>query len=294
MYNYAEVLYRRGAVDVSLPFVAGIEVSGHVRALGKGVNNLHVGQPVVALTNVDSGGYSEVVLVAAALTFPLDGLDSPINLQTAAAFPSNTTAAYLILSTIARLSAGESVLIHAAAAGVGSMLGQVARALGAGRVLGTVGSPDKMAYAQSLGYSKVVLREDFAHQVREITVGEGVDIVVDQVGGKARLESLELLRPLGRLVVMGNASNAEDVSLSSNTLWFSNKAVLGFNLGALSATRPDLVVPAARAALQLVATGQIRIDVTDVLPLEQAAEAHRRIEQRSTTGKLVLRIDSVS
>ena len=104
------------------------------------------------------------------------------------------------------------------------------------------------------------------------------------------MESLGILRSLGRLVVMGNASNAEDVSVSSNTLWFANKAVLGFNLAALSSAFPERVASAAHAALQLVAQGKVRIDVTDVLPFEQAAEAHRRIEQRATTGKLVLQV----
>lgn len=154
--NYAEVLYRRGVVGVPLPFVPGIEVSGYVRAVGEGVTTLSLGQPVAALTIVDSGGYAEVVLASAAFTFPLDDLDGTIDLATAAAFSSNTTTAYLLLSTSARLNTGESVLVHAAAGGVGSALGQMARNLGAGRVLGTVGTPDKVAYAQSLGYDHVL------------------------------------------------------------------------------------------------------------------------------------------
>lgn len=288
--NYAEVLYRRGLIDVPRPFVPGIEVSGYIRALGEGVTGLRIGQPVAALTIVHSGGYAEVVLTSAALTFPLDTLNGTVDLQTAAAFPSNTTTAYLVISMTARLTAGETVLIHAAAGGVGSALGQMARALGADRVLGTVGSPQKIAYAESLGYDRVFLSQGFGEQVRRITEGAGVDIVVDQVGGSARMESLELLRSLGRLVILGNASNAEDVSFSANTLWFANKGVFGFNLADLSAVFPERVAPAAQAALRLVAQGKVRVDVTGVLPLEQAAEAQRRIEQRGTTGKLILRV----
>ena len=288
--NYAEVLYRKGIADVPLPFIPGIEVSGTIRALGAGVNGLQVGQPVAALTIVKSGGYAEVVVTTAALTFPLDELPGSVGLVTAAAFPSNTTTAYSILSELARIEAGQTVLIHAAAGGVGSALGQVARTLGADNVIGTVGSAEKIDYARSLGYTHVLLRQNFAEQVHNVTAGKGVDIVVDPVGGSARTESLELLRPFGRLVAMGNASNAEDVAISSNHLWLTNKAVLGFNLAAYSAAFPESVNRAGRGALDLVAHGNVRVEVTDVLRLEEASEAHRRIEQGATVGKLVLRV----
>lgn len=290
--NYAEVLYRRGVVDVPLPFIPGIEVSGTIRTLGEGVSGLRVGQPVAALTIVKSGGYAEVVVTAAALTFPLDELPGNVDLVTAAAFPSNTTTAYLILSEVARIEQGESVLIHAAAGGVGSALGQVARRLGAGNVIGTVGRVEKMKYTKSLGYTHALLRQNFVEQVQQVTDSKGVDIVVDPVGGSVRTESLELLHPFGRLVAMGNASNAEDVAVSTNHLWFTNKAVLGFNLAAYCAAFPQRANRAGRAALELVAQGKVHVAVTDVLPLEQASQAHRSIEQGTTVGKLVLRIGS--
>ncbi|MEU4746544.1 alcohol dehydrogenase catalytic domain-containing protein, partial [Actinosynnema sp. NPDC023658] len=115
--NFAEVLYRRGVVDVPLPFVPGIEVSGRVRALGPGVDGLRVGQPVAALTIVDSGGYAEVVVTSAHLVAPLDEHDLAPDL--AAALPSNSTTAFLVLDRVARIEPGESVLVHAAAGGVG-------------------------------------------------------------------------------------------------------------------------------------------------------------------------------
>lgn len=184
--NYAEVLYRRGVVDVSLPFIPGIEVSGTIRALGEGVSGLRVGQSVAALTIVKSGGYAEVVVTAAALTFPLDELKGTVDLVTAAAFPSNTTTAYLILSEVARIEPGETVLIHAAAGGVGSALGQVALCLGAGNIIGTIGSEEKREYTKSLGYTHAILRQSFVEQVQRVTEGSGVNIVVDPVGGSVR------------------------------------------------------------------------------------------------------------
>ncbi|MFG3703059.1 zinc-binding alcohol dehydrogenase family protein, partial [Micromonospora sp. NPDC047620] len=227
--NFAEVLYRQGVVGVRLPFVPGIEVSGRIRAVGPDVTGLTVGRPVAALTIVDSGGYAEVVVTSAALVAPLDGLD--LSLDLAAALPSNSTTAFLVLDRVARIEPGESVLVHAAAGGVGSQLGQAARLFGAGRVVGTVGSAEKIEVARSFGYDEVILRENIS------SAGE-FDIVVDMVGGPARRASLDRLRPLGRMIVMGNASGAEDVGVSANELWFTNKTVSGFNLAAFAAAYP--------------------------------------------------------
>jgi NADPH:quinone reductase len=276
--NFAEVLYRQGVVDVPLPFVPGIEVSGRIRALGAGVEGLSVGEPVAALTIVASGGYAEVVTTSAALVAPLPGT----GLAVAAAVPSNSTTAFLVLERVARLERGERVLVHAAAGGVGSQLGQVARLLGAGRVVGTVGSKAKIAAAKAFGYDEVVLRDEVAG------TGE-FDVVVDMVGGPARRASLDRLAPMGRLVVMGNASGAEDVGISANELWFTTKTVSGFNLAAVSAVAPETVGQAVRRAVAAVADGTLRVDV-ESLPLADAATAHRRIESGSTTGKLVLRV----
>ena len=279
--NFAEVLYRRGVVDVPLPFVPGIEVSGRIRAIGEGVSGLTVGQPVAALTIVDSGGYAEVAVTAADLVAPLaDAVD--LDLATAAALPSNSTTAFLVLDQVARLAPGESVLVHAAAGGVGSQLGQVARLLGAGRVVGTVGSAAKVEVARGFGYDEVILRDEIA--------GAGqFDVVVDMVGGPARQASLDRLAPLGRLVVMGNASGAEDVGISANELWFSNKTVSGFNLAAYSAAHPERAGQALRRAVRAAGEGALRVQV-EVVPLAQVVETHRRIESGATTGKLVLEV----
>ncbi|GAA3228274.1 zinc-binding dehydrogenase [Nonomuraea helvata] len=276
--NFAEVLYRRGVAPVPLPFVPGIEVSGHIRALGPGVTGLHVGRPVAALTIVDSGGYAEVVTTSADLVAPLDGLD--LGLDVAAAIPSNSTTAFLVLDRVARIAPGESVLVHAAAGGVGSQLGQAARLLGAGRVVGTVGSPAKIETAKGFGYQEVVLRDEHP---------AGFDIVVDMVGGEARRTGLDALNPMGRLIVMGNASDADDVGIPANELWFTNKTVSGFNLAAFSAAFPEEAGRALRRAVAAVAAGDLRLRVEE-LTLDQAAEAHRRIESGTTTGKLVLKV----
>ncbi|MFC6882467.1 MULTISPECIES: quinone oxidoreductase family protein [Actinomadura] len=278
--NFAEILYRRGVVDVPLPYVPGIEVSGRVRALGPGVEGLRVGEPVAALTIVDGGGYAEVVTASADLVAPLGGLG--LGLDVAAAVPSNGATAFLVLDRVARIEPGESVLVHAAAGGVGSQLGQAARLLGAGTVAGTVGSPAKAEAARGFGYDDVRLRDD--------PYGGPYDIVVDMVGGPARQRSLDALAPMGRLVVMGNASGADDVAVAANELWFTNRTVSGFNLAAFSAADPAGAGRALRRALAAAASGDLRVQV-EALPLDEAAEAHRRIESGATTGKLVLAVN---
>ncbi|GAA4614918.1 zinc-binding dehydrogenase [Actinoallomurus liliacearum] len=278
--NFAEVLYRRGVVDVPLPFVPGIEVAGRIRAVGEGVEDLTVGQRVAALTIVDSGGYAEVAVTSADLVAPLDDLG--LGLDVAAALPSNSTTAFLVLDRVARIEPGQSVLVHAAAGGVGSQLGQAARLLGAGRVVGTVGSEAKIETARNFGYDEVILRDRIAE------AGE-FDIIVDMVGGPARRASLDRLAPMGRLVVMGNASGADDVGVPANELWFTNKTVSGFNLAAFSAAFPEEAGRALRRAVAAAAKGTLRVQV-ETLPLERAVEAHRRIEAGATTGKLVLQV----
>ncbi|MBO2449417.1 zinc-binding dehydrogenase [Actinomadura barringtoniae] len=277
--NFAEVLYRQGVVDVPLPFVPGIEVSGRVRAVGPDVEGLSVGQPVAALTIVDSGGYADVVVTAAELVAPIE---AGLGLNVAAAVPSNSTTAFLVLDRVARIEPGESVLVHAAAGGVGSQLGQAARLLGAGRIAGTVGSPAKVQAAKEFGFDEVILRDEFAAQ------GE-FDVVVDMVGGPARRTSLDALAPMGRMVVMGNASGADDVGLPANELWFTNKTVSGFNLAAFSGAFPADAGRALRRAVGAAAAGDLKVQVEE-LALTRAADAHRRIESGSTTGKLVLKV----
>jgi NADPH2:quinone reductase len=290
--NYAEVLFRRGVVDVPLPYVPGIEVAGHVRALGDGVNGLRVGQPVAALTIVDGGGYAEVAVTDARLVVALPEPVAPEQLAIAAAVPSNGTTAILVFDRVARLREGETVLVHAAAGGVGSQLGQAARLLGAGRVVGSVGDAGKLEAARAFGYDDVIVRDELADRVAELTAGAGFDVVVDPVGGPARRASYDALAIGGQLIAMGNASGADDVPFGANELWFSGKAVMGFNLAALSATRPEVVGRALTRAVQAMTDGELRPAVREQIALERAADAHRLIESGASTGKLVLAVNA--
>jgi NADPH2:quinone reductase len=151
-------------------------------------------------------------------------------------------------------------------------------------VVGAVGDPGKIEAARALGYDDVILRRDVAATIDEQTGGRGYDMV----GGPARQASLDALALGGRVIVMGNASDGEDVHVAANELWLSGKGVIGFNLAAHSSGRPDVVGPALRRAIEAVHDGSIRVPLSDRLPLDEAATAHRRIESGASTGKLVL------
>ena len=198
--GYVEALFTEGLVPIDLPWTPGLEVSGRVRALGDGVDGYRVGDAVVALTITGGGGYGQVAVAPAELVVPLPaGLDPVV----AAAAPANSTTALVALEEIAHLRRGESVLVHAAAGGLGSQVGQVARLLGAGRVVGVTRSQAKRQEILDLGYDEAWLTEDLA----EADPAQ-FDVVADPVAGPARLRSLDLLRTGGRLLALGDASQA--------------------------------------------------------------------------------------
>jgi NADPH2:quinone reductase len=271
--NFAEVMGRRGTLPIArAPFVPGLEVSGTVRAVGAGVDGLRVGERVAALTT--EGGYAEVAVAPAAVTFGLAGGD----LRAAAAFPVVVPTAWALIHEVARVRAGETVLIHAAAGGVGIVAGQIARAAGAGRVLGVTSTREKAAYALRFGYDAVFVGSDEAPG--------GLDVILDSIGGATRQRSLELLAPLGRLAIYGNASGEPEAAVPAARLRREAKAVLGFSIATLAAADPARAQALGRQAMR----AGIEVDITDVLPLEDAGRAHERLESRRSTGKLLLAV----
>jgi NADPH:quinone reductase len=282
----ADVLMRRGELGGTPPIIPGLEVAGTVRALGDRAVGLRPGQPVVTLSRPAAGGYAEVAVADAAITLPLDDLSPAVDPALAVAVVPNATAALLALEEVAHLRAGETVLIHGATGALASIVGQVARELGAGEVIGTVRSTEGLQAAQRNGFDTVVESADFADALARRDL-DAIDVIVDPVGGSLRAESLKVLGPLGRLLAVGNASGTPDVPIGANELWLSNAGVLGFNVGGLLAGQPARGSAAARRALQLVAAGRIATPQIS-LPLERAAEGHRRLEAGGLVGRVVL------
>jgi NADPH2:quinone reductase len=279
----ADVLMRRGEFGGEPPIIPGLEVAGTVRAVGDGVTDLRVGQPVVTLSRPTAGGYAEVSIADAGVTISLD--DTP-DLDPAAAVAAlpNATTAILALTTVAHLQPGERLLVHGALGSLSTSIAQVARHLHAGKITGTVRRAEQMDAARERG-DDVLLADDFT----EHADAHPADVIVDPVGGPLREASLHALAPLGRLLCVGNASGTDDVSFGGNQLWLANAAVLGLNAGGLLADHPERGRDAARRALDLLTSGALTTDYT-TMPLDQAAQAHQHLEQGGVTERLVLTV----
>lgn len=279
-----DVLFRRDGLGglVSPPFIPGIEVAGRVREVGDQVTGLRSGQPVVTLSRPGTAGYADVACSPAHLVIPLGSAhDQSIEPPAAVAAVPNVVTALAALADAARMAPGEDVLVHGATGGLASVFPGVARALGAGRVVGVVSRADNLDKAEALGYDEVLLTDDLPASRASFHV------VVDAVGGTLRTESLRLLRPLGRVVVVGNASGAQDVNIAANDLWLNSTGVAGLSIAGLLAAEPGRTAALATRAIQLIRDATVTVPYT-VLPLHAAAAAHRRLEARSVTGKLVL------
>jgi NADPH2:quinone reductase len=289
--GFVDTLFRRGAFPLPLPLTLGIEVSGHMRDVGPDVAGLAPGDPVAALLNdfvslPGAGGYAEIALARAALTIPLT---RGASLAQAAAVLVNGTTAWMAIKDLARVGRGEDVLVLGATGGLGRLLGLLARKAGAGRVIGVIGSETKREAASRLGYSEILLADDLAEGLKALTDGRGIDAAFDPVGGGLRRVAFDNLAPLGRLMILGNA-RGEDESFSSDETWHGTKTVQGLSLGGLAHLVPDRLAAAAREVLDWTAAGELDAEPALVLPLAEAAKAHRLLEERGIAGKIVLRM----
>ncbi len=284
--NFIDVYFRTGLYPPpdGLPFTPGLEASGVVEALGEGVVDFAVGQRVAYGTG-PLGAYADLRIMPADR---LVAIPEEISDEVASAMMlKGMTARYLLKQTYA-VKPGDTILVHAAAGGVGLILCQWAKHLGA-TVIGTVGSREKAEIARAHGcdHPIVYTEEDFAARVKEITGGEGLPVVYDGVGRATFLKSLDCLRPRGLMVSFGNASGP----VENFDLGILNRK------GSLYVTRPSLFhYTATRAELEacagdvieVVRRGIVRIEVEQRFPLERAAEAHRALESRRTVGATVL------
>jgi len=288
--NFAETLMRenRYAMTPELPSVLGNEVAGTVAAVGDGVSGLSVGARVAAplfAAGTFFGGYAEYVLIDATLAVPLpDGLSFE---SATALMVQGLTAAYL---TKQAAPAGKTVLISAAAGGVGSLLVQLAKRAGAKSVIGAASTDEKRAFVRSLGADAAVdyTRPDWIEIARAACGGSGPDIIYESVGGAVTRGSLELLAPQGNLVIYG-ALNIQSFELGVPELLgliFKNQSLTGFALVPL--LTPESMRSALAELFKLALRGELRVNLGGTFALDRADDAHRALEQRRTTGKLVL------
>lgn len=282
--NYIDVYFRTGLYPAPLPLIPGMEGAGVVEAVGPDVHDLAVGDRVAYYIG-QLGGYAEARLIAADRLLKLP--DTVSDTQAAAMMLQGLTAHYLLFRTFP-VQPGQTILIHAAAGGVGLIVCQWAKALGA-RVIGTVGSDEKAQLALAHGCDEAIVytREDFVARVRELTQGEGVPVVYDGIGKDTFHRSLDCLSRLGTMVSFGNASGPVPpidigVLAAKGSLFLTRPRLVDF------VSRRDELVKAADALFGVVGSGTVKIAVNQTFALKHAADAHRALESRQTTGSTVL------
>jgi NADPH:quinone reductase len=281
--NFTDIRNRVGDGLGVVPFTPGVEVSGTVSSVGPGVESFTVGQRVAAFTR--GHAYADVVTAAEVFTVAL-----PENLigPEAAGMLVTVPLALNVVERAARVQARETVLLHAAAGGVGSIVGQLLHGMPGVELWGTVGDPSKADFARRHGYREVLSYTDFDTLIMAQTEGRGVDVVLDPVGGELQQRSLDVLALFGRLVSYSNISRAPQQLPDAE--WMRSRCIgyVGLSNGHLSVRAPELARVTLERSVRLVASGDIRIDVTAVFPLEHAVEAHRAFENRTAVGKFIL------
>ena len=281
--NFIDVYYREGRYKAALPFIPGQEAAGDVVAVGSGVTSVKVGDRV-AYTMV-LGSYAEYATVAADRLVKIpDGVSYQ---QAAGTMLQGMTAHYLSHSTYP-LKKGETALVHAAAGGVGLLLTQMAHNIGA-RVIATVSTEEKAKLAREAGANEVILytQVDFEGETKRLTGDKGVDVVYDSVGKTTFEKGLNILRPRGYMVLYGGSSGPvppfDPIQLSQKGSLFVTRPSLGNYL----ATRKELE-QRADAVFGMIASGKLKVRIEHLYPLQEAPRAHRDLEGRKTTGKLLL------
>lgn len=281
--NFIDCYNREGRYKVPLPFVLGQEGAGAVTAVGSDVKSVKIGDRV-AWTSI-LGAYAEYASVPADRLVPVPS--GVTDRQAAATMLQGLTAHYLSHSTYP-LKSGETALVHAAAGGVGLLLVQMAHNIGA-RVIGTVSTDEKAALARAAGADEIILytQSDFEVESKRLTGGKGVDVVYDSVGKTTFEKGLNVLRPRGMMVLFGGSSGAvsplDPLTLTQKGSLFLTRPSLNNYI----ATREELMARSS-AVFGMIAAGKLKLRIEHTYPLAEARQAHRELEGRKTTGKLLL------
>ncbi|MFM9035779.1 MAG: NADPH:quinone oxidoreductase family protein [Mycobacterium sp.] len=283
---FPDALLTRGLYQYrpELPFTLGAELAGVVRSAPAGAR-VKPGDRVVGLTMI-GGAMAETAALGTDRVFPLP---DNVSFEAGAGLLFNDLTVYFALTERGRLAAGETVLVHGAAGGIGTSTLRLAPALGAGRVIAVVGTEDKAEVARAAGATDVVLADGFKDAVAGLTGGRGVDIVMDPVGGDRFTDSLRSLAPAGRLLVVG-FTGGEIPTVRVNRLLLNNIDVVGVGWGAWALTHPDALAQQWQGLSELLESGRLAPPQPQVYPLEQAAAAVASLENRTARGKVVLRV----
>jgi NADPH2:quinone reductase len=284
--TYGDIMKRRGTLGTpgALPYGIGVQVAGRIAQIGTGVSAVAVGDRVAA--RVDAG-YAEF---AVADVDAIISISDTLSFGGASILPVQGITAYQALTEAGRMEPADVVLVHAAAGGVGSLAVQLARLLGAGRVIGTAGDPEKLEHVRGLGADAAINYRvpHWRDDLLAATNGRGPDVVLDSVGGDISADSLSMLAPFGRLVCFGAASGVP-ARPDAMRMMDLNAVVAGYSLfGALE--RPERTASAIAALTAYTQSAELRLTIGRTFGLEQAARAHQAIEDRHTVGCTVLAV----
>jgi NADPH:quinone reductase len=283
--NYADTARREGAyvVPTPLPFIPGLEIAGEIVDMGEKVKAVAKGDRVMAL--IESDGYADYAVVKENQLIPIpDG----VPFAQAVALPVQGLSAYHILKTMGRLKEGESVLIHAAAGGVGLLAVQMAKLFGAGKIIATASTTEKLRLAKEMGADDLVnyTEEGWENKVKEITGEKGVDVALEMAGGDVFHKTVNCLAPFGRLVIYGVASGNMPKFYPSK-LMKRNQSIIGFFLPQIMKD-PDMYLSSLKELIGFVEQGKIKTMIGGTYPLEEVAHVHQILQSRKTKGKIIL------
>ena len=283
--NFIDVYHRTGLYPQPLPFTPGTEGAGVIEAVGAGVTNLKKGDRVAYASSI--GGYAEERLIDADR---LVKLPEGISTEQAAAMMLQGMTAQMLLRSVVPVHEGDTILIHAAAGGVGLILCQWAAALGA-TVIGTVGTEEKAELARAHGCAHPIVysKQDFVAEVLRITDGEKLPVVYDSVGRDTFLKSLDCIKVRGLMVSFGNASGPPEpfppnMLAQKGSLYLTRPTLFNY------IATPQQLEQSAGELFDIVTSGKVKIEVQQRFPLAEAAEAHRALQARKTTGSTILTI----
>jgi NADPH:quinone reductase len=280
--NFVDTYIRRGIYPYHLPYTPGWEGAGVVEELGEGVSTLKVGDRVAYAHQ--SGSYAEWSLAKAEGLIPLP---EAFSFEQGAAFPLQGMTAHYLLHEFRTVKPGDVVLIHAAAGGMGLLLVQWAKHLGA-KVFGTVSTEEKAKAAREAGVDEVIFytKSDFVAETKRLTNGQGADLIIDGVGKTTFAGNLEAAARRGNVIIYGAASGPAD-PISPNALMVRSLTLSGGNLVNYILTREEML-HRAKAVIEGIQKGWLKLKIDRVLPLAQASEAHQLLESRQTIGKILL------
>lgn len=281
--NFIDVYRRKGTYPVPVPYIPGLEASGTVEAVGDNVKNVKPGDRVAYVH--EPGSYAEKCLVKASLLIPLP---KSLSFEQGAAFPLQGMTAHYLIHEFRKINRGDNVLIHAAAGGMGLLLTQWAKHLGA-RVIGTTSSEEKAKAAKEAGADEVILytKQNFVDEVKRLTNGKGVELIIDGVGKTTFPGNLEAAAMRGNIVIFGSASGPAD-PIGPNVLQKKSLTLSGGSLANYIST-PEELKMRATAVLEGIEKGWLKLNIDEVFDLARADDAHRRLEERKSSGKILLK-----